>query len=240
MGGGLGATSLGFYHMKKYVIIISSLILAFFLLYCVKAQNSKDKIYLMNKNYEVQMAIYDLYPTKSAKIVMFGNSLTFNLNWSEALNRKDIVNRGIIGDITQGYLKRIDYVLKLEPQVCFIEGGINDLYANFKVDDIYNNYIKIIELLKDNKTMPIVQSTIFVSSKRDDYQNKNIQVKELNNKLESYCTAKGIKFIDLNRLLSSAGKLKEEYTYDGVHLNADGYILWIKEVQNALELIYPV
>ena len=28
MGGGLGATSLGFYHMKKYVIIISSLIFA--------------------------------------------------------------------------------------------------------------------------------------------------------------------------------------------------------------------
>lgn len=223
--------------MNKFKIITLIVLLLVILWYCSKAQNDSDKIYLMNKNYEVQMGLQDLYKTQSAQIVMFGNSLSFNLNWAEALGRNDIINRGIIGDITQGYLKRIDNVIKLHPKICFVEGGINDLYANFDVEDIFENYKELLALLRKNKIVPVVQSTLYISDKKEDFKNKNDQVNELNIKLESYCNSQNLLYINLNSKLSSNKQLKNGYTYDGVHLNADGYKIWISEVQNAINLL---
>ena len=94
-------------------------------------------LYLKNGNYKVQIGMFNKYKTSHADVVMLGNSLTYNANWNELLGRKNIANRGINSDITAGYLHRLSYVYRLRPKLCFIEGGVNDVYAGYSASDIF-------------------------------------------------------------------------------------------------------
>jgi lysophospholipase L1-like esterase len=165
---------------------------------------------------------------------MLGDSHTYNLNWDELLNRKGIINRGIDGDITQGYLHRLNYIYKLKPKLCFIEGGINDLYAHFSVRDIFNNYVEMIEGLNSHDIKPIIQSTLFVAKSYISAKETNLKVEELNKMLILYAKEKQIDYLDVNSLVSSDSYLNAELSYDGLHLNAKGYILWKPLVEKVL------
>jgi len=215
-------------------VIILSLSGVLFLTYLEKLNGQSAALYLQNKNYGVQTALHDLYPTPHADVVMLGNSLTYNVNWNELMGRTSIVNRGIASDITEGYLHRLDAVVKLKPRLCFIEGGINDIYAGVPVDLIYANYKRIVEELKRNAIVPIIQSTLYVSPRWHDYQTNNRSVKRLNAHLRQYAATNGIEFIDLNKALGADDVLDDSLTYDGVHLNAQGYALWAPKVKLVL------
>ncbi|MEK7250541.1 MAG: GDSL-type esterase/lipase family protein, partial [Bacteroidota bacterium] len=154
--------------------------------YKMKAHAQLDSLYLKNKNYPIQTSLYDLYKTEHADVVMLGNSLTQWVDWNELLGRKNIANRGIAGDVTSGYVHRLEYVYKLKPKLCFIEGGINDIYANVPVDVVYENYKKIVEELRSHSITPIIQSTLFVSPKWHDAVEKNKEVASLNSLLEEF------------------------------------------------------
>ncbi|MFT4019161.1 MAG: hypothetical protein QM668_19515 [Agriterribacter sp.] len=47
-----------------------------------------------------------------------------------------MANRGIGSDVTEGYINRINDIFELEPKICFIEGGVNDLARNIPEDII--------------------------------------------------------------------------------------------------------
>lgn len=198
----------------------------------LKAQNSS--VYLGNQNYSLQLGYEDLYETSSADVIMLGDSHTYNLNWDELLNRKGIVNRGIDGDITQGYLHRLNYIYKLNPKLCFIEGGINDFYAHFGVREVFKNYAEILEALKSHKIIPVIQSTLFVAKSYTSAKETNKKVEELNQLLIKYAKENKIEYLDINSLVSNNGFLKEELSYDGLHLNAKGYILWKPLIEEVL------
>ena len=44
--------------------------------------------------------------------------------------------------------------------------------------------------------------------------------------LKNYANENKIDFVDINELLSIEGSLREEFTYDGVHLLGPGYAKW--------------
>jgi lysophospholipase L1-like esterase len=220
----------------KYIFLTITVlvILTPFLLWKIlNAQNSK--IYLGNQNYLLQLGYEDLYETSSADIVMLGDSHTYNLNWDELLNRKGIINRGIDADITQGYLNRLKYIYKLNPKICFVEGGINDLYSGFRVQEIFDNYKEIIEVLKNHKITPVIQSTLFVANTYASAKETNKKVEELNQMLINYAKENQIEYLDVNLLVSNKGFLNEELSYDGLHLNAKGYELWKPLVEMVLK-----
>ncbi|MDE3057045.1 MAG: GDSL family lipase, partial [Bacteroidota bacterium] len=199
------------------------------------AQSVSDTLYLRNKNYAVQTALYSIYKTEKADVVMLGNSITFGVNWNELMGRTNIVNRGIGSDLTQGFLHRLEYVYNVHPKVCCIMGGINDIYENIPVEKIYEHYIAVIDSLREHNIIPVIQSTLFVSPKWKRAAEKNIEVERLNGMLIEYARKEKILFLDLNRVLSEHKILKDEFTIDGVHLNAKGYELWRKELEPVLE-----
>jgi lysophospholipase L1-like esterase len=199
---------------------------------CLEAQYAN--LYLENKNYKVQIGMFNQYKTVQADVVMLGNSLTYNANWNELLGRKNIANRGISSDITQGYLHRLNYVYRLNPKICFIEGGVNDVYANFSAAVIFSNYTKIIDTLRAHHIIPIIQSTLFVANKREQSVSKNEEIIKLNKLLIEYARNQSIEYLDINSLVCTNGFLINEYTYDGLHLNAEGYSLWVPEVEKIL------
>lgn len=193
-----------------------------------------DTIYLQNANYQLMYDMYELYSTQSAIIVMLGDSHTFHVNWSELLGRKDIINRGIRGDIIPGFSQRLGQVIKLQPCYCFVMGGINDLYANYSVHQIISNYKKLLEELREHHINPIIQSTLYVAASYQHAAEVNSKVEEINTALREYAAEEHLPFLDINALLSTKTALRPEFTYDGLHLNAKGYALWKGVVEKAL------
>lgn len=181
--------------------------------------------YLNNREYLEQITLYEAYAGK-ATIVMLGNSITAAADWNELLNRNDIANRGISGDITAGFINRMEYVYKADPEICFVMGGINDIIQNVPVEDIKQNLKKIaIELNKNNIT-PVIQSILFVNAAFSDHKVINSRVAKINKEMEIFCKANGFDYLNINDVLSEEGNLIAEYTFDGLHLNGKAYMLW--------------
>lgn len=209
-----------------------------------------DKAYLNNPNYKLQTDLYDIYKTKKADIVMLGNSLTQGVNWNELLGRTGVVNRGITSDVTLGFVNRMEYVYKLNPKICFILGGINDIYNWVPIQQIYDNYLKIIAGLQARRIKPVIQSVLY--SGRDwgkDWlainspelkpsevnEGRNKEVDKLNLMLETFAKQNNIDFIDINTLTKRGRFIKDELVYDGIHLNAKGYKIWGAEIEKVLK-----
>ena len=188
--------------MRKKTFISFLIIINF-----ATAQNQEqktpiDSIYLKNRLYNAQTELYDVYKTQSATIIMLGNSITYGVNWNELLGRTDVVNRGIGSDNTFGYLKRLHYVYRLNPKICFIMGGINDIYSDIPVDIAFKNYKNIIDSVRTRKILPIIQSILHVTAKFRKAVEKNPEVEKFNNLLKKYAIENGIEFIDIDSKLS--------------------------------------
>lgn len=196
--------------------------------------HNNEPIYLQNVNFEYQKGFFALYKTTHADVVMFGDSHMFGMNWNEALAREGVINRGIRGDVTEGFLQRLDEVFNLHPKVCFVMGGINDLYANIPVKTIVKNYFKMVEELRSKNITVVIQATLYVGTDRESYSQKNKEVTILNTELRNYALKENIRFIDINPMVCENTVLNSKFTVDGLHLNAGGYALLIPEIEKAL------
>jgi lysophospholipase L1-like esterase len=147
----------------------------------------------------------------------------------------EIANRGIGGDITEGFYKRLETIYPLKPEMCFIMGGINDIGRGIPVENILENMEKITEALEWNGIKPIIQSTLYVSKARENWEKVNRKVDAVNKGLKEIGIKRGIPLVDINGIVSAKGALKDEYTYDGVHLDGAGYKAWGKEIGNIIK-----
>lgn len=177
----------------------------------------------------------ELKDSDKFSIVMLGDSITDGVsNWNELLQNCEVQNRGINGDISKGVLDRLDTVNK-SIKKAFIMIGINDIYRYETTDEIYENYLKIIDNLERKDIKVYIQSVLYVGKNfpNPDYFNK--EVKNLNKKLEQIANDKNIDFIDLNSILAPNSYLESIYTDDGIHLNPKAHILWANEILKYIE-----
>lgn len=94
---------------------------------------------------------YSEFNTQSfteGKVIFLGNSLTdyFPTEWFE---QGEVINRGICGDITEGVILRLHQIIILKPTKIFIEIGINDIIEKVPLEEITENYDKILFSLKN-------------------------------------------------------------------------------------------
>lgn len=190
-----------------------------------KLPMDKSSKYLNNRT----VRLYKIYATKNVDIVMLGDSLTHRVDWSELFDMQ-IINRGVDGDITDGYLHRMDFIYKVNPKKVFINGGTNDFIAGYTVDEVFENYKLLIDLLQEHNIKPYIQSVVFTS-----FDDINTKINRLNSALKNYCAEIGVEYIDLNENLSKNNKLLDKYTVDGSHLNAEGYEVWRDTIKGYLQ-----
>lgn len=203
-----------------------------------KGTEKNDKQYLKNSKYITAIDLYNKYSTKSSRIVMLGDSITNGVYWSELLDRKDVVCRGIGSDITFGALKRLSYVIKLKPKYVFIMLGVNDISLKIDINNTVCNYSHIIYELKKNGAQPIVQAVLFVGKQYPNAKYFNVEIERLNKRLKELANMQQVTFLDLNPFLTKEGFLKEEYTIDGIHLSGDAYVIWKEKIQETLPFRY--
>lgn len=170
-------------------------------------------------------------------IVMFGDSLTEDGLWAEFMYPHKVFNRGISGDNLSHMLLRLDYILKLNPQVVFVQGGINDFFGNKSVSQVMESYRSIVKELTQHKIEVVIQSTVPCSTVVLSSCDKILaKVTELNRELRNFARSHNVPYLDLNSTLSTPQQgLKKEYTNDGVHLLGNAYFAWSGIVLNYLK-----
>jgi len=241
---------------KNWVLILSVflnlVILISFTLFVFKGNNfsrllkefsstkeEKTNFYL-EEWYKELTDIFSMYSDQK-NIVMLGDSHIAAVNWAELLNRCDVATRGIYTDITRGFIHRIKYVLDLQPKICFIEGGINDLHLGISNEIIIDNLQTLIDTLQVNSVKVVLTTVPLVTQKRNNKVPVNDKVKLLNVLIFQLSEKNNIPVIDLNKILSDGANLKDDASSDGVHLRATSYLEWKKmviDVLNQEQLFY--
>ena len=176
----------------------------------------------------------ELKDSDKFSIVMIGDSITDGAEWYELLKNNEVQNRGIGGDTTKGILDRLDTINK-SIKKAFIMIGINDIYRYETTDEIYENYLKIIDNLEKKGIKVYIQSVLYVGKNFENSDYINDKVKNLNKKLEQIAKNKNIDFIDLNSIFAPNDYLEKIYTDDEIHLNGKAYILWANEILKYIE-----
>lgn len=183
--------------------------------------------------YEQRASLFSLLETTPKDIIFLGNSITDGSEWCELFGNRNIKNRGISGDVSEGVLDRIETILKGKPEKIFLLIGVNDLANNIPVDTIVRNIEKIIDRVKSEspETKFYLQSVLPVNAALDKFKghtSKQAEVKELNQKLKNLAYNKKIKYIDLysHFVVGDTDNMDLKYTNDGLHLLGNGYIRW--------------
>jgi lysophospholipase L1-like esterase len=185
---------------------------------------------------EVQQWTDEIPVPDSVPIVMLGNSLTAYADWNILLGRDDIQNFGI-ADFTMKQLSWLlaDWVIKVKPSLCFVNGGQLDIMLGVPLERIADDYSMILDSLQHNGITPVVQSTLLFWGNPE----VNRQVDKLNQLLKYICFEKDINYINLNTVLSNSNGLQPRLTTDGMHLNSQGYELWSIMLKDYLLLNDP-
>lgn len=226
--------------VEKFVAQISEMMM----------QNFKREQMLKIENFKVLNTA-----AKKGQILFTGSSLMeqfpiCELCQSIEINKK-IYNRGIGGTTTADFLREINTVLlDLEPSVVFLNIGTNDMnkqpHGDKWMDVLLDNYEKILKSIRD----ALPDTKVYVMAYypvNDAYVDENPVAKSMlevrtnenlnliNRKLEELAEKYEYRFINANYgLTNENGKLKLEYTVEGVHMYAKAYKIVFENIKEYL------
>jgi lysophospholipase L1-like esterase len=186
------------------------------------------------------------------RVVFMGDSITdgwSNPQYGGFFPGKPYVNRGISGQTTPQMLVRFrPDVIDLEPQVVVILAGTNDIAGNtgpMTLEQIEGNLTTMTELARAHGIRVVLSSVMPV---RDGVINKEgerlVQTKKrppesitaLNDWIKKYAAENQLVYLDyFSALVDDQGFLKAEVTYDGLHPNAQGYIVMAPLAEKAIQ-----
>jgi len=169
-------------------------------------------------------------------VVFLGNSITEGFELEVWFPGQDYLNRGIAADHLDGLLERLDNsATGLEPAKLFIMIGINDIGAGRD-----NTYLKsMFTVLVDTLKQALPGTEIYIHSILPTTARwKNCpprQIRKVNRFLAKLAHKRDLVFVDLHPLfLDGRNYLAQQYTRDGLHLNQEGYAVWVKEIEGYL------
>lgn len=182
--------------------------------------------------YARRVTLFELLPIGKKDIVFLGNSLTDGCEFNELFGNPNIKNRGIVGDIVQGFIDRIDPIIKGQPKKLFIMGGVNDISHDVSGDSIARAMEKLIVMVKKGspRTKIYLQSMLPFNNEVREWKllkDREHVVVEGNKALEEVAKRQGVTWINLYPLMVDGnGRLKREFTNDGLHLMGPAYAVW--------------
>lgn len=176
---------------------------------------------------------------QKGRIVFTGSSLMemFPINKLLKEHGDDtiIYNRGIGGFISDELLAVIDVcAINLMPSKVFINIGTNDLsWTSIPISQLMDNYDKIISAIEnavpDVKIYLMAYYPVNYEAASEEMKEclkirTNEKINTANAEVKKLAEKHGQRYIDINRnLKDERGRLKAEYTIEGMHINEDGY-----------------
>lgn len=191
--------------------------------------------------YYQRASLFEVLPVDSDDILFVGNSITDGGEWCELFQNPNVENRGISGDTTQGVYDRLDALLKGTPAQILLLIGINNVPRGESADSIAAGIRRIVQRIRQESpaTEVLVQSVLPVTpqyGKFDGHTSHWQLVPEINRRVRRLAQEEKVTYIDLfSHFADAEGKMKPEYTNDGLHLKGNGYLLWKEVVQPFLK-----
>lgn len=226
--------------MKKYLVVFFILLQTTLSLaqQNVTNQNLFDTTTFMEEHYTSRTAQFKTEPVETGKIIFLGDSIIEMGQWSKLLNDENVINRGISGDITFGVLKRLDDIITRKPVKLFILIGINDIGKDIPDEVIVDNCRQIVKHIQTESpsTEIYFQSLLPVNPDFPEFPqhyDKEYHVIHTNHLLQAAAKELNCHFINLFPVfMNRQQRLRQELTIDGLHLNAEGYGVWIKYLRD--------
>ncbi len=190
---------------------------------------------------------------QKGRILFTGSSLMEQFPINELLMTNGmsqvIYNRGIGGFTTGDMLQHMEeMVFGTEPSKIFINIGTNDIGSpDYKLEALLEKYEKIISLMKERlPEAEIYMMAYYPVNEKDKVfddewgktafatrNNENIAI--ANEAVEKLAAKMGCHFINVNQgLTDERGKLKKEFTVEGIHMYANGYQAVLNNMKNYL------
>lgn len=181
--------------------------------------------------YKAKKSIFEIMPNDTSEIIFLGNSITDYCDWYELFGNANIKNRGIDGDIINGVIDRLDEIVESNPKKIFLMIGINDLGRKRSVAQILTDYDRLLSLIKQKSP----ETKLFIQSILPTDNRENLQIVDIiaiNTGLKNLTEKYDLTYVNLFDLLKTKeNKLDMIYTFDGLHLNGKGYLIWKKEIE---------
>lgn len=188
--------------------------------------------YQYNSFYYQRASLFDSLPVDSNDIIMLGNSLTNGCEWHELLENPNVKNRGITSDVIQGIYDRLGPIIEGRPAKIFLMIGVNDISHNLGADSVSAAYINLISHIRRSlpDTELYVQSCLPINISFNQFlgmADKEDVIREVNRQVSATADSLDYTWIDLySKFADEDGHMKKEYTNDGLHLLAPGYLQW--------------
>lgn len=190
---------------------------------------------------------------RKGKILFVGSSLMEMFPINELLMTagidRVIYNRGVGGFRMSDMLEHMDeMVFALEPSEIFINIGTNDIASpDYSLEKLIENYETIIRQIQAR--LPKARITMLAyypvneNGKGLDAETRSLMFKtrtnenihEANTAVEKLARKLGCRYLDANDgLTDDSGRLKMEYTIEGVHMYANGYRVVLENLKKVL------
>lgn len=176
---------------------------------------------------------------RKGQIVFTGSSLMEMFPIQKLLDEKGdptvIYNRGVGGFLSDDLLKVIDVcAIDLKPSKVFINIGTNDLsWSSIPIADLVKNYDRILTEIETNVPgvriylmayYPVNPEAASEEMRECLKIRTNEKIGAANLEVERLARKHGQRYIDINAPLKDEwGRLKAEYTLEGLHMNESGY-----------------
>lgn len=166
-------------------------------------------------------------------VLLIGDSITEGWMNHEFPYDGPVANHGIGWDTSAGLLARKELAFLENPDVVFVMIGTNDLGYERDPGNIIMNKVEFITEARDKWP----NSEIYVQSILPRNDNYSGTISELNKLMPTFIDAAAsdtsavdvakVAYLNLTEEFSSTpGVLNPALTYDGLHLNAEGYRVW--------------
>lgn len=167
-------------------------------------------------------------------LALVGDSLTAGGDWQSWLPDEEVLNFGVAGDTTDDVIARLDRVTEKRPDTVAILIGTNDLAWRRSAEHVVRNVETILVTLR--KELP--EARILVQSVLPRGHEFADQIRDINRHLWQFAPTVHAGWLDLWPAMAlEDGELNPAYTDDRLHLNEEGYRVWLGEFIPGLERV---
>jgi len=168
--------------------------------------------------------------------LLLGDSISLWFPAALLPGRRTWLNQAISGENSSGLLNRLPLLNQNEVESAFIMIGINDLIWGRSETDLTNNLRAIIRYLQAQhpQAQIVVQSILPHSGPAATWEGRDRllalpleRIVAVNAQFKQIAAETGVEYLDLYPLfVNGEGFLRADLTTDGLHLNANGYLVW--------------
>ncbi|MFJ8262635.1 GDSL-type esterase/lipase family protein [Rummeliibacillus sp. NPDC094406] len=198
-----------------------------------KKEETSHSVVLRPAHYEQRQTLFERLAVTKESTVMLGDSMILYNEWAEEFPAEPILNRGIGGDTTIGVLKRLETITSGQPKRIVLMIGVNDIAKGYSEDQTLKNYDKILSTIKEKSpnTKIIITSVLPVNNELYGYRVHNSQIIKLNEGLQELASKHQIPMVNIYDQFLKGDQLDSKYTRDGLHLNGEGYAIWVNALK---------